>query len=233
MTIKERRAKAKPAYEALMKYYPFTLDDLPGEQWKTVPDYEDYQGSNFGRVKSFKQGKARIMKPVFVNEGYLQIMLCKDGKSKWIRVHQLVALCFIPNPEGKPQVNHRDGFKLNNHVSNLEWVTASENTKHAHDKGLATSGEDCYKAKLTNEQVRYVRDNPDGLDIAQLAERFGVSDGTIGDILTQRAKKIKDAVREQIRAEHKYDVRGFGQEALAKKYGLSSSMVWLILHEKS
>ena len=140
MTSKERYEKAKPAYDAFMKCYPLTLDDLPGEIWK---DFMGYRVSNFGRVKSFKT-KPRIMKPVLVSKGYLHVMLCKDSKVKWFSIHRLVALTFIPNPEEKPQVNHRDGHKLNNHVSNLEWCTRSENQRHAAKLGLLKSGADNY-----------------------------------------------------------------------------------------
>ncbi|MBD3880043.1 MAG: HNH endonuclease [Quinella sp. 1Q5] len=137
-----------------MKVYPFTLDDLPGEEWKPIPDWQGYEVSNFGRVKSFKT-KPRIMKPAFDKGGYLQAVLSEDDKAKFFRVNRLVALCFIPNPENKPHVNHIDGNKFNNHVSNLEWATPKENQRHAAKLGLIKSGADNYQAAFTNEQVLY------------------------------------------------------------------------------
>ena len=103
------------------------------EIWKDIKDYEGlYQVSNFGRIKSTKMkfGKQyieTIMQPSMTVWGYCRVCLIKDKKGKNKYVHRLVAETFIPNPENKPQVNHIDSNKLNNNVSNLEWVTAKEN----------------------------------------------------------------------------------------------------------
>lgn len=70
--------------------------------------------------------------------GYHRVILCKEGKSRKIFVHRLVCEAFIQNPGNKPFVNHKDGVKLNNRLSNLEWCTAKENTKHAIEQGLQT-----------------------------------------------------------------------------------------------
>lgn len=244
--LARRREESKLAYAALMKFYPLTLEDLPGEIWKPIPDYEDYQISTFGRVKSFKRGAQKILKPM-IGRGYLRIALTKNGKTKIFSVHRLVTLAFIPNPQNKPQINHIDGCKLNNFVDNLEWMTASENTKHAHDNGLATSGEDCYQAKLTAEQVQYIRKNPDALNQYKLANLFSVTLTTISKIQLGkiykkaggviRSKKqsgsprIPDDIRAQIRAEYVFGSHEFGSYALAKKYGIGETTVLNIVHE--
>lgn len=105
------------------------------EIWKDIPNYfGKYQISNFGNVKStnYKSTKKeRIMKPTINSSGYYKIELYKNGKSNIYYVHRLVALVFIPNPENKTQINHIDGNKTNNNVSNLEWVSVSENQIHA------------------------------------------------------------------------------------------------------
>ena len=234
---------AKHAYKALMKFYPLTLDDLPGEEWKPIPDYEDYHVSNFGRVKSFKT-KPRIMKPAFDKGGYLQAVLSEDDKAKFFRVNRLVALCFIPNPENKPHVNHIDGNKFNNHVSNLEWATPKENQRHAAKLGLIKSGADNYQAAFTNEQVLYVRTNPLGLNTYQLAKMFGVSVSVIcaiqrgktykaagGPIRQVKPKpRVPDNIRAQIRAEYVYGSKEFGSTALAKKYGVGMTTVRRIVN---
>lgn len=98
------------------------------EIWKRINGYPDYQVSNFGRVKSNR----KILTPWNDGKGYMKVEL--HGKS--MRVHRLVAQAFIPNPENKKQINHKDGNKSNNDSSNLEWCTNSENTKHAWDSGL-------------------------------------------------------------------------------------------------
>jgi hypothetical protein len=71
-----------------------------------------------------------------IRTGYPSVNLKKKGMQSKRRVHRLVAIAFLDNPENKPQVNHIDGCKTNNHLSNLEWATASENSQHAHDIGL-------------------------------------------------------------------------------------------------
>lgn len=92
------------------------------------------------------------------------------GRGKDFYIHRLVAETFIPNPKNLPQVDHIDTDKANCRVENLRWATGEENRKYAAEKGLAKEGEDRPDAKLTNEQVIYIRENPDGLNTCQLAE---------------------------------------------------------------
>lgn len=99
------------------------------EIWKDKKDYEGlYQVSNWGRVKSFKFGKERILKQFTNNDGYLQVHLCKNGKLKTFLVHRLVAEAFLDNPNNLPQVNHKDENPQNNNVENLEFCSAKYNT---------------------------------------------------------------------------------------------------------
>lgn len=102
------------------------------EKWKWIKGFEGlYKISNKGRIKSYhKQEEGYIMSSKNSN-WYESITLFKKGKSFYKRIHRLVAKEFIPNPKNKPQVNHKDMDKHNNCVENLEWVTASENSKHA------------------------------------------------------------------------------------------------------
>lgn len=117
------------------------------EIWKDVVGYEGiYQVSNFGNVKSldcyFKQNnqwgqhihkhKGRVLKPVPTWNGRLRV----DLRGKLYQVHRLVAMHFIQNEDAKKEVNHIDGNPANNCVSNLEWITHSENLIHAHKNGL-------------------------------------------------------------------------------------------------
>lgn len=110
------------------------------EVWKDIKGYEGiYQVSNLGRIKSFKRksiNEGLILKPHEIRLGYLQVTLYDKNKRKIFLVHRLVAMTFIPNPQNKPEINHKDGNSSNNKVSNLEWCTHQENIQHAWDNGL-------------------------------------------------------------------------------------------------
>ena len=101
------------------------------EEFRDIPGYEGlYEVSNLGRVR--RNGK--ILKPWKNNWGYLLVSLCKNGIVRNARIHRLVALAFIPNPQNLPQVNHKDEDKTNNAVSNLEWCTAGYNINYSQSK---------------------------------------------------------------------------------------------------
>lgn len=102
------------------------------EEFKDIQGYENlYKVSNYGNVKSLFKGedKAIILKTSIV-AGYVSCGLWNRGKGKMIKNHRVEAQAFIPNPDNLPEVNHKDGDKLNNHVDNLEWCTERENSCH-------------------------------------------------------------------------------------------------------
>ena len=107
------------------------------EVYKDIEGFEGkYSVSNFGNVKSLNylnQRKEKVLVPIKHHGGYLIVHL---GQSSVRMIHTLVAKAFIPNPEGKRYVNHIDGNKHNNNVTNLEWVTSKENVNHAINTGL-------------------------------------------------------------------------------------------------
>ena len=196
MTDKEKKRYEdyKLACAALMLCYPFMLEDLDGEIWRDIKGFEGhYQISNYGRVKSFKTGEVKILKPHVDKDGYLQICFCDNGKHKWFKIHCLVAMAFIPNPENKETVNHIDGCKMNNFVGNLEWNSSRENTRHAVNTGLMKSGVDSYRAKLNREQVIWCRkmytQNDKKFGVSALAEICGISRRTMHDVVTGKTYK--------------------------------------------
>lgn len=100
------------------------------EIWKEIKGYEGlYAVSNKGRVMNIMSGK--VLKPGINGNGYENVVLCKNGKHKNYKVHRLVAQAFIPNKLNLPEVNHIDECKTNNDVSNLEWVSKSDNIRHS------------------------------------------------------------------------------------------------------
>lgn len=108
------------------------------EIWKSLNGYNDlYEVSNLGNVRNKKTG---IIKTASKDrDGYFRVYLRESGKDKERFVHRLAAISFIENPYEKPEVNHIDGNKQNNKLSNLEWVTGEENEKHAILNGLITA----------------------------------------------------------------------------------------------
>ena len=154
-----------------------------------IKGYEGrYKITEQGHVYSLLSG--RYLSPTIRNKSetrpkdrqndYLAIGLYKKGdrQAKLHSIHRLVAETYIPNPDNLPEVNHKDGNKRNNDVSNLEWSTRSGNAKHSWDTGLQkTSGR-----KFTNEQVRFIRSQEGLVSRYELSERFGVSEKTIQSI---------------------------------------------------
>ena len=108
-----------------------TTENLEGEIWKPVLGYEGlYEVSNLGRVRSiFRWKQYKILKPI-LKKGYFEVGLWKNKKAKWVMVHRIIAIAFIPNPNGFLYINHIDENKMNNCADNLEWCTAKYNCNY-------------------------------------------------------------------------------------------------------
>ena len=122
------------------------------EYWGDIEEFDGlYQASNLGRIRNKKT--ERILKCQKNKKGYLVVGLRKNNTQITRQVHRLVAKTFIPNPENKPQVNHKDGNKEDCCISNLEWNTNGENGKHAYDTGLRRKrfGKEHFKAKAVEQ----------------------------------------------------------------------------------
>ena len=144
---------------------------------------DDYQITYDGRIINKRWG--REVKPQKNGKGYLRVFMA--GKLRF--VHRLVADKYIPNPDGKPQVNHKDGNKLNNCADNLEWVSNQDNRNHAVKNDLVVHGERCPWAKLTLEEVNYIRDHPE-INATELAERLPVTRGTVSAVRRGKSWKL-------------------------------------------
>ncbi|MCI7634018.1 MAG: NUMOD4 motif-containing HNH endonuclease [Mollicutes bacterium] len=177
------------------------------ELWKDIKGYEGcYQVSNLGRIKSLDRMtnnqygeyfmKGRILKnSIIKDKGYCRVSLNNGNGKISKRVHRLVAEAFIPNPENKPEVNHKDGNKLNNCVSNLEWCTNKENIEHSIRTGLKKHCNGCSNSssKFTEEDIIFIRKNYKKRDPmyggVALARRYSCCPKTIYDIVTKKHYK--------------------------------------------
>jgi len=150
-------------------------------KWKRYNDTE-YFVSDTGEVKR----NGRILKPTIEKQGYMKLTLSHNSVRMYKRVHRLVAETFIPNPENKPEVNHKDFDKSNNCVDNLEWNNKSENIKYNYDKSNFQG-----RRKLSFDEVkeiRYLRNNKKLL-VKELANKYNVSIGCIKKIIYNETYK--------------------------------------------
>ena len=158
------------------------------ERWRAVVGFEGiYEVSDFARVKRVGAGRGavagRILKQQTNRRGYQVLRINKDGKRYSATVHKLVAGAFIGvRPNGK-EVNHKDGNKSNNYPDNLEYVTQSENQRHAFAMGLnSNQGERHNNSKLTEEKVHEIRRRLKNETHRSIAESYNVGRSTIAAI---------------------------------------------------
>lgn len=141
--------------------------------------------------KIFRNGKE--LKPYILKKKGKPTYKMISINNKKHYVHRVVAELYVPNPDNKPQVNHIDGNKLNNHYTNLEWVTNSENRQHAIENGLMKHGEDYKHTKLTEKDIKWIRDyyipkDPQFGGVA-LAKKFNVGTAQISRIINNKRWK--------------------------------------------
>ena len=138
------------------------LSDFDQESWKDVDDYKGiYKVSSLGRVLRIKKSKGTSGNNMLIpskKESGLEVRLRNRGNDKKYLIHRLIAKAFIPNLKNKPQINHKDGNRWNNHLHNLEWSTNSENTKHSHDyldREYTAYGENHSNSKTVSQYDKY------------------------------------------------------------------------------
>lgn len=172
---------------------------LPFPEWRDIPGYEGlYQVSNTGLIYSLRLNKVLSLKPQ--KSGYVPVQLRKDGRGKHTRIHCLVMLAFVGPSE--LHVNHKNGIKTDNRLENLEYVTRSENLRHAvrvlgRKLGFKTKtlrdrirGEQHGQAKLTEEKVREIRRLAEsGISSPKIAAMFGTTRSNVRFIVKRKAWK--------------------------------------------
>lgn len=193
-------------------YKDFDLTDRPVEVWKDVVGWEGcYMISNKGRLKSLDRTVktrnqttefevdliGKVIKGNLIGKGYLQVDLGRiNGKRICRLIHVLVGIHFVENPDLKPQLNHKDGIKVNNDADNLEWCTQSENIKHAYNTGLnSNEGVKNPASKLTEEEVRRIRKGFEGRYVIKweeygaIASQYNMSDMAIFNLVHKKTYK--------------------------------------------
>lgn len=164
--------------------------------WKDVEGFEGlYKVSNDGvLISTHRHGaKGRVIKPQKTKGGAEEYSLSENGKVCRIYAHRLLAKCFIPNPENKPQVSHIDGNPTNNSLDNLEWVTPKENIQNVIKDGrFNNKGEKHTNSKLTDNEVLEIRDLYKHKIYKQreLGEMYGVSQRQVSVIVRNKARRV-------------------------------------------
>jgi len=156
---------------------------------RPIPKFEYlYEIDEYGVIYSLTH--FRIVKPILSNAGYFIVRLYRKGNCYAFLIHRLVALTFIPNDKNKKCVNHKDGNRLNNHVSNLEWSTHSENTQHALKSGISFKrkheifGEAHHNSKIREIDVPEIRKAYSEFgNVSVIARKFNVAVPTIRNII--------------------------------------------------
>ncbi len=171
--------------------------DYSKEEWRSVKGYEGlYEVSNFSRVRSLSRNipfrkASRFIQGQFITPQYaeyIRVTLCRDRNERKYFTHVLSAIVFVPNPENKPKVNHKDHNKYNCDVTNLEWVTHLENMNDADEYGLLLYGSKSPKAKLDESKVIQIKNILKNKDKThkEIGEMFNISKQTIDSINTNR-----------------------------------------------
>lgn len=209
-----------------------------------IPYLKHYYISEEGKVYSDYGGRVKELKCRVNGHGYLDIKL----QGKTYKVHRLVAEFYVPNTENKPQVNHIDGNKLNNHYSNLEWVTNSENQRHAYATGLNKIKAPGNRA-LTEDQANELRERyvKEGLSTRKLADLYGISLSSVKDIIKGKYYNLEKEALTLSRDKHLrqltmddankireiYKQGGISYRAIGRMFGVDHSVVRNIVLNKT
>lgn len=168
---------------------------MSNEEWKDIEGYEGlYQVSNFGRVRSLgnRSNHKDIKYLTPSGQRYKKVKLYKNSKCKTFVIHRLVAKAFIPNEFNKKEVNHIDGNKDNNNVSNLEWTTREENHFHKCVNGLNSTKEATEKNKIKIVQINSNGETINEFEsISEASRKLNLSAANICNVCKGKLKNTK------------------------------------------
>ena len=158
----------------------------------SFPNYEiDLTGNVWSKARMSSSGhllKRKLMTIVTDNKGYLKVMLSKDGKQHNVAHHRLFAESWIPNPLNLPCINHKNGIKTDNTISNLEWCDLKYNSLHKARVLHIQQGETQARSVLKEDQIPVIRQmRQEGTTLREIGEHFGVSIGTIHHVVKNRS----------------------------------------------
>ncbi|MFC7347292.1 NUMOD4 domain-containing protein [Chryseobacterium zhengzhouense] len=176
------------------------------EVWKPIKDYEGlYEISDLGHVRRLDAVVERGDRPMLVKggimqlrdngSGYLRVKLSKNNKSRRVLVHRLIAEHFLDKVDNLTVINHKDGNKQNNNLSNLEWTTQRENIIHARKTGLIDVEKWKKSISKSTHNSKKVIDIKTGVvydSISKAAKQIGIDRGTLSDYLNDKAKNKTD-----------------------------------------
>lgn len=171
-------------------------EDVEKEIWKTYTEFDLIQGSNLGNVRTLDRYvmrkderkqfvKGHVLKQYRMKNGYMEAVFGVNGKTVHLRVHRVIASCFLPNTDGLPEVNHKDCDPTNNTVSNLEWCTHKQNIAYREKYGVSAKeafGRPVVAINLKTLEVLQFESQ------REAARQLGASDGRINDVLKGRQK---------------------------------------------
>lgn len=193
------------------------------ERWKSVKGFEGaYEVSDRGHVRSLARitanssggtrlWPARMLSPTPAKKtGYCNLRLHANGESRSTSVHRLVAEAFVPNPQNKPEVNHKDSNRANNHAGNLDWMDESEQQHHAFKYGfkVGARGTKQWMSRLTVAKVRAIRKRfSTGESQSKLAAEYGVCQTHVSDIVTFKKWAWLDSPQVPVSEKHPGPVR--------------------------
>ena len=204
------------------------------ETWKDIENYEGYyQVSNLGRIKRLERkmidnrnrifiNKGGILKLKVGNSGYKYVNLSKNGKVKSKTVHRLVGLAFLENKNNKRCINHKDGIKTNNNISNLEWVTYKENSIHALENGLIPLKE---SYMIVKHNKNHIIDLYRRFSTQEIAEMYGTYYRLISEVLKEEGIEVKKKnlfSKNEIKKVKEMYKNGITQKEISKIYNVRS-----------